>query len=60
MHHAVEILKQRAVDHDGVLSSFKGGVLDPVFKVKDFHALLKWVHTLLHERYVVIVFCSTC
>ena len=57
VHHAVEILKPRAVDHDGIPSSFKSGVLDPIFKVKDLHALLKWVHTVLHERCVAVVFC---
>ena len=57
VHHAVEVLEPRAVDHDGVPSSFKSGVLDPIFKVKDLHALLKWVHTVLHERCISVVFC---
>jgi hypothetical protein len=57
VHHAVEVLEPRAVDHDGVPSSFKSGVLDPIFKVKDLHALLKWVHTVLHERRISVVFC---
>jgi len=57
MHHAVEVLEPRAVNHDGVSSSFKSGVLDPIFKVKDLHALFKWVHTVLHERCISVVFC---
>jgi len=57
VHHALEILEPRAVDQDGVPSGVKRGVLDPVFKIKDLHALLKWVYTILHEGSVTVVLC---
>jgi len=57
VHHALEILEPRVVDQDGVPSGVKRGVLDPVFKKKDLHALLKWVHTVLHEGSVMVVLC---
>jgi hypothetical protein len=57
VHHALKILEPRAVKQDGVPSSVKSGVLDPVFKIKDLHAFLKWGHTVLHKGCVTVVFC---
>jgi len=57
VHYAVKVLKTRAVDHDGIPSSFKSEVLDPIFKVKDLHALFKWGYAILHERSISVVFC---
>ena len=57
VHHALKILEPRAVDQDGIPSSVKRGVLDPIFKVENLHALLEWVHTVLHEGSVAVVLC---
>jgi len=45
------------MNQDGIPCSVKRGVLDPVFKIKDLHALLEWIHTVLLKGRVTVVLC---